>query len=158
MGRSQSLVYAAVLAVAMAVPSQLAEPVPEFLSTPSRAADTYSVRYTRAIAASRARRADAPAHGFVVHLDAEGRPFVPEPGMEGLSSERDGGRGTAEQPLEVVDAPGGGKMVVLDPRFDLYSTARLRPDGRTAASCGRALPVELPGGGNPAITSASSGR
>lgn len=134
---------AVLLAGAMVVPQRVAEP-----PTPAVGVAPHSVRYERVLAPVVARAGghdEEAGRGFVVHLDAEGRPFVPEPGSVGALPEAGDGRASGEASLEVVDAPGGGKMVVTDRRFDLYSTARLDGEGRVAGACGRAGSSESAG-------------
>jgi len=39
--------------------------------------------------------------------------------------------------LTQVDAPGGGKLVILDGRFQPYSAARIGPEGKVTVECKR---------------------
>jgi hypothetical protein len=78
---------------------------------------------------------DGGKSGSVVVLDDDGRPMVPE---ETPAVDNEGGGAAVARgdgPLELVDAPGGGEMVVLDGRFHHFVEGIVRRDGPAAARC-----------------------
>ena len=86
----------------------------------------------------RAGAAAVPRHGGMrVYLDEDGRPTVPPTASPHVFVAPQVSRPTAPEiaPLTEIDAPGGGKMVILDGRFQSYSTARITADGTVLVEC-----------------------
>lgn len=81
--------------------------------------------------AKTAQPADTQA-GLRIYLDEKGNRTTPPPGaaQAGAPSLN---RSTAG--LKVEDAPGGGKMVRLEGRFESYSVATIGPDGKLKVDC-----------------------
>lgn len=81
-------------------------------------------------------RADAP-RGMRIYLDEHGHPIAP-PANDSRAAARSSSV-TAVPPADLVeiDTPRGGKMVVLDGRFQPHSVARIRSDGTLAVGCER---------------------
>ncbi len=83
---------------------------------------------------------DATVPASVVYLDESGRPMIPEAWQlrgEGAQP-NDAGAAAAAPPPALLDAPGGGKMVVLDERFRSYSVGRRGARGTGRVECTRA--------------------
>jgi len=88
----------------------------------------------------RAGAAAVPLNGGMrVYLDEDGRPTVPPTASPHVFVAPQVSRPTAPEiaPLTEIDAPGGGKMVILDGRFQSYSTARITADGTVLVECKR---------------------
>ena len=86
----------------------------------------------------RAEASAIPRHGGMrVYLDKDGRPTVPPTASPHVFVAPQASRPTAPEiaPLTEMDAPGGGKMVVLDGRFQSYSTARITAEGKVLVEC-----------------------
>jgi hypothetical protein len=84
--------------------------------------------------------AAVPRHGGMrVYLDEDGRPTVPPAASSHVFVAPQVSRPAAPEiaPLTEIDAPGGGKMVILDGRFQPYSTARITADGTVLVECKR---------------------
>jgi len=81
-------------------------------------------------------RVDA-SRGMRIHLDEQGRPIA-APANDSRAAVRSSSV-TAAPPADLVelDTPRGGKMVVLDGRFQPHSVARIRSDGTLAVGCER---------------------
>lgn len=85
-----------------------------------------------------ATASEEPA-GYKVYLDDNGRPVAPPPVASSVAVVPSGAASVPQSrpPLVETDAPGGGKMIVLDDRFRMYSVARIGPDNRASIDCAR---------------------
>ena len=86
----------------------------------------------------RAGAAAVPRHGGMqVYLDEDGRPTVPPTTSPHVFVAPQVSRPATPEiaPPTEIDAPGGGKMVILDGRFQSYSTARITADGTVLVEC-----------------------
>jgi hypothetical protein len=79
---------------------------------------------------------DAP-RGMRIHLDEQGRPIAPPANDSRAAVGSSNVIAAPPAELEELDTPRGGKMVVLDGRFQPYSVARIRSDGTLAVGCDR---------------------
>ena len=85
----------------------------------------------------RAGAAAVPRHGGMrVYLDEDGRPTPPTASSNVFVAPQVSRPAAPEiAPPTEIDAPGGGKMVILDGRSQPYSTARITADGTVLVEC-----------------------
>lgn len=87
-------------------------------------------------------RIPGPA-GYRVYLDENGSPVAPPPVASPVAASVVAAPSEVaptpehRQPLVEVDAPGGGKMIVLDDRFHMYSVASIASDKTLSIDCAR---------------------
>jgi len=106
----------------------------------SRAGDAASRQGAGLENPRRAGQALIPRQGGMrVYLDNEGRPIVPPAALPESAVAPRGSRATTSEaePSGAMDAPGGGKIVILGGRFQSYSSARIAADGTLSVECRR---------------------